>query len=318
MSLSIPLMVSAATTKIPSTAKEWKGHYYQLYHNCMKFADANTFCKSLGGHLATISSAAENRMITNYLDSEHPGCSAMIGLYDANGSNGTWDTWVTGEKVKYQNWGAGQPDWTGQTICVINTRANSTYRWEVGEWDNGWDGDYWFLCEWDSGKTSIKNATVKLSSTSYTYNGKTREPKVTVQLNKKTLTEGTDYTVTYIANKFPGYGYAKIVGKGKYTGSLNKYFKIKPKQITGVSVKRTGTKQITVKWNKMNYITGYQIQYTKSFGKTYTVKAGSNLTSKVLKKLSKSTYSVRVRAYATNNGKTAYGNWSSIKTINVK
>lgn len=148
--------VSAAEMKIPDNAKQWGGHSYRLYKKARTFEDAEAYCERLGGHLAVISSAAENKMLTNYLIKK--SCSgAMIGLYDENGSDGTWDTWVTGEKVKYKNWGRNQPDWTGQKIAVLCSEANSYYGWEAGEWDNGWDGDYCFICEWDGNGAALKS-----------------------------------------------------------------------------------------------------------------------------------------------------------------
>ena len=128
----------------------WNNHVYKVSSHTASFADAKKQCESAGGHLATIMSPEENAAITEYLCEYYEGGSYMIGLYDEEGSNGKWDTWVTGEPVIYQNWGSGQPDWEGQTICAINSTANSYYRWEVGEWDNGWDGDYAYLCEWDN------------------------------------------------------------------------------------------------------------------------------------------------------------------------
>ncbi|MCC8067184.1 MAG: fibronectin type III domain-containing protein [Clostridiales bacterium] len=74
-----------------------------------------------------------------------------------------------------------------------------------------------------------------------------------------------------------------------------------------------------MKWKKMSNISGYQIQYSKAFGSKKTVKVSSKLVSKILSNLtSGSTYAVRVRAYATTNGKTAYGNWSTAKEVKVK
>lgn len=44
--------------------------------------------------------------------------------------------------------------------------------------------------------------TVSLKKSSYTYNGKVQKPSVIVKdANKKTLKNGTDYTVAYSKNK---------------------------------------------------------------------------------------------------------------------
>ena len=54
-------------------------------------------------------------------------------------------------------------------------------------------------------KKSIQKATVKLSKKKYTYNGKTRKPKVTVTWKGKTLKKGKAYTVTYQKWKAAGW-----------------------------------------------------------------------------------------------------------------
>ena len=128
---------------------ERQGHVYRVITHTASFEQAEEECEAMGGHLATIMSAEENKAITQYLWTFYWGGSYMIGLYDAAGPDGQWDTWVTGDPVTYSNWGSGQPDWEGQTICAINTEANTSYGWDVGEWDNGWDGDYHYICEWD-------------------------------------------------------------------------------------------------------------------------------------------------------------------------
>ncbi len=75
-------------------------------------------------------------------------------------------------------------------------------------------------------KTSINKATVKLSSTSYSYNGKAKTPSVIVSLKSKTLKKNKDYTVTYSSNIKAGTAKVIIKGKGNYTGSVTKKFTI--------------------------------------------------------------------------------------------
>ena len=77
------------------------------------------------------------------------------------------------------------------------------------------------------GKTDITGATVTLSSTKYTYNGKARKPAVTVILGEKTLKSGTDYTVSYLNNVDAGKATARITGKGEYKGKIDAAFTIR-------------------------------------------------------------------------------------------
>ena len=73
---------------------------------------------------------------------------------------------------------------------------------------------------------SIQKATVSgLKSVAYT--GKAITPAVTVKLDGKTLKKGTDYTVKYANNIKVGTATVTITGKGDYSGTLKKSFKIK-------------------------------------------------------------------------------------------
>ena len=61
----------------------------------------------------------------------------------------------------------------------------------------------------------------------YTYDGKTKKPSVTIKNNAgKTLKEGTDYIVAYKNNTEVGIATVTITGKGNYTGTATKTFKI--------------------------------------------------------------------------------------------
>ena len=173
-----------------------------------------------------------------------------------------------------------------------------------------------------------KVSNVKLSSTSYTYNGKTKTPSVTVKDSKgRKLKKGTDYTVKYSSGRKNVGRYAvKVTFKGNYTGSKTVYYYIVPKStsISRVSALRKGFK---LSWKKRKtQTTGYQIQYSTSrkFKKAKAVNVSKNkTTSKYIKKLSsKKKYYVRVRTYkkVKINGKTkkVYSSWSKTKTVKTR
>ena len=71
--------------------------------------------------------------------------------------------------------------------------------------------------------TDISSATVTLSPESFTYNGQSQRPTVTVTLGDKTLTEGTHYTVTYSGEGINVSSYSvTVAGDGKYyTGTAS-------------------------------------------------------------------------------------------------
>jgi uncharacterized Zn ribbon protein len=75
--------------------------------------------------------------------------------------------------------------------------------------------------------TSIKKATVSLSTTKLTYTGENQSPKVTVTYAGEKLKEGTDYTVSVEKTKAVGTGYkVTITGMGLFEGSVNKTYQI--------------------------------------------------------------------------------------------
>lgn len=89
---------------------------------------------------------------------------------------------------------------------------------------------------------------VKLSKTSYTYDGKAKKPtvKVTAKVNgkTKTLKNKTNYTVSYKNNKAAGTATVVVTGKDNYTGSTTRTFTIKKAAVkssnTAMSKKANG------------------------------------------------------------------------------
>ena len=69
------------------------------------------------------------------------------------------------------------------------------------------------------------------------YTGSAIEPTVTVNVGKKTLTAGTDYTVIYKDNTNVGTAKVIVTGKGNYTGSVEAKFNITAKALTASMVR---------------------------------------------------------------------------------
>ncbi len=170
-----------------------------------------------------------------------------------------------------------------------------------------------------------KVKTVKLSKTTFTYNGKTQTPSVTVKDSKgNTLKKDVDYTVTYPKKrKSIGKYTVTVTLKGKYSGTKKLTFEIVPAKAT-LSKLTAGSKQLTASWKTVSGVTGYEVQYstskkfTKKTTKTVTIKKAKTkkTTIKKLKKGKK--YFVKVRAYKTVSGKKLYGAWSKSKSIKVR
>ena len=169
-------------------------------------------------------------------------------------------------------------------------------------------------------KNNFKKATVSgISNKSYT--GKNITQSITVKYNGKTLKNGTDYTVSYSSNKKIGTATVKIAGKGSYTGTITKTFKINPakQEIQKLTAK---SKAFFVDWAQKGSATGYEIQYATNskFTSAKKVTITNNKTdTKTISKLSgKKKYYVRVRSYTTVKGTKYYGAWSASKSVTTK
>jgi subtilisin family serine protease len=84
---------------------------------------------------------------------------------------------------------------------------------------------------------AISSGTVS-SVSSQTYTGSALTPALTVTVDGKTLTEGTDYTLTYSDNIDVGTATITVAGKGDYadTGTLTTTFTITAASISGASI----------------------------------------------------------------------------------
>lgn len=99
---------------------------------------------------------------------------------------------------------------------------------------------------------SVATADVKLSTSSFVYDGKAKKPGVTVKIGDRVLKDGVDYTISYQNNVNIGNS-AKVVvtGKGIFKGSASKTFVIKMAAPAKTSVSAgNGAAGITVKWKK--------------------------------------------------------------------
>ena len=170
---------------------------------------------------------------------------------------------------------------------------------------------------------SVSKCDISLSATTYTYNGSTKKPSVTVKNANGTKLTTSSYTVTYASGrKNVGTYKVTIKMKGNYSGTKTLTFKIIPPKTTIKSL-TAGKKSLKVAITKKStQVTGYQIQYsTKKSFSSYSTKTVSSYktTTVTLSSLSaKKTYYVRVRTYKTVNGKKYYSGWSTIKYKKTK
>ena len=85
---------------------------------------------------------------------------------------------------------------------------------------------YWYVASPVSapGPISLQNATVTVEDAVYA--GQAVTPQVTVTLDGTTLTEGTDYTVSYVGNDTVGTALAVVTGTGSYSGTATASFEV--------------------------------------------------------------------------------------------
>ncbi len=82
---------------------------------------------------------------------------------------------------------------------------------------------------------NASNLTIN-SIAAVTYNGSAQTPTVTVKDGTTTLTNGTDYTVSYSNNTNAGTATMTVTGKGNYTGTKTATFTINPKNASYLTI----------------------------------------------------------------------------------
>lgn len=149
---------SAVAADKPWGSVEFNKHYYRFYNTPMTYSEAKAFCESEGGHIVTITSAAENEFVTSIIDCE----AAWLGGNDV-AMEGRF-VWDTNEFFSYSNWADGEPNNAGPYSSQNHMRM---YR--NGTWDDiEEDATAPFVCEWDSYKD---NTQINIPSDATTFNG---------------------------------------------------------------------------------------------------------------------------------------------------
>ena len=166
-------------------------------------------------------------------------------------------------------------------------------------------------------KRAMAGGTVSVAS-SVSFTGSNITPSVTVKAAGRTLTNGTDYTVSYSNNKNVGTSNVYVYGKGNYSGSLSAKFDIVPAK-QQIQKLETRYKGFYIDWAQKGSATGYDVEYSVNsnmsgaVSKHLTANKPDTLTVSGL--TGNKTYYVRVRSYTNRNGKVYYGAWSDVKGI---
>lgn len=130
--------------------------------------------------------------------------------------------------------------------------------------------------------------------TTRTYTGKAQTQSITVKYRNKTLKNGKDYTVSYQNNINAGTAYVIIKGKGSYSGTVKRSFKINPALIY---------KQCTFYKIASQYYTGSQIKpVPKIKNGTTTLKNGTDFTLTYQNNVNKGTAKVYIKGKGNYTG----------------
>ncbi len=227
-------------------------------------------------------------------------------------------------KVDYYNF-EKQSGWTAKKD---SSAADYTVRYKLnhihsyGDWNvtkkatftaDGSKEKYCKSCKQKKTAKIYKVSSVKLSATSYAYNGKSRKPDVTVKNSKGEKLSSKRYSISYPSGR-TNIGTYKITVKLKgasHSGTKTFSFKIVPSQVK--NLKATPKKDaVALSWSKVSGSVKYKVySYNPTTKKQeYLLTASSN--SCTVKNLSsRSTYYFIVKAYKKVGDKNYYGKDSS-------
>ena len=289
----IAYAVSGYTVKVTGNALE--GYKAEYTHNVQKM---NVTVQNAWNDLDNVVDSRPAQLVVEiYANGKTTG--KRVTLTEANNWKATvsgLDRNASGKRIQYAVKAVGTP--AGYNISV-STDAN---------------GNIKLISNFT---TYTKKLRLKLSKTSYVYNGKNAKPKVTVYNGRKKVSSKY-YKVTYKNNKKVGYATVIVKGKGKFAKYAGKAaFTIKLKTLKKPSVKKGAKGTLNVSWKRDRQATKYVVQYSQSNkfkGKsTKTVTITNNKIGKtVLKGLTgKKNYYVRVRSCKAVNGRKIWSSWSS-------
>ena len=126
-------------------ASKYEGRVYMIFNVSLSWFDGYSYCDNLGGHLVTITSAAEQSFIEEYMEARSFSALSWIGAY----TDGKQWHWVTGEDFEYDNWNSGEPNGSNgsngkEYVAHINFER-------FGGWNdyNSINYKHAVICEWE-------------------------------------------------------------------------------------------------------------------------------------------------------------------------
>ncbi|XP_028446710.1 galactose-specific lectin nattectin-like [Perca flavescens] len=122
--------------------RQFGSRCFAFYIQAKTWIDAETFCQTAGGNLASIHSAEEHKFLKDLIYQETGiDTNTWIGGFDSV-QEGTW-MWTDGSKFNYKIFNAGQPDnadaFTGENCLEMNFNGNN---WN----DRTCSTQFYFVC----------------------------------------------------------------------------------------------------------------------------------------------------------------------------
>ena len=107
---------------------EFNGKRYAYFSESTDWKTAKEKCEALGGHLAFVNSAEEQKFFTDIVKTNY----TALGGWDEP-REGIW-TWTDGSEMVYTNWNSGEPN-NGNG----GEHQNHLFMLQNGKWDDGFD-----------------------------------------------------------------------------------------------------------------------------------------------------------------------------------
>jgi hypothetical protein len=142
------------STPPPAEVLAFGGHRYQFSPEKLTWEEAKAKAIAAGGHLATITSAEENRWVLDTFVSRLQGnLSVWLGGTKDNPTQ-TW-AWITGEPFTFTAWGTGEPGGNLNEMALCFSRQSQGWGDIRSNGIGAADRRGGYLIEWDDAGSSM-------------------------------------------------------------------------------------------------------------------------------------------------------------------
>lgn len=238
--LTLNVKSEIAVSKVLNTANN---NYYAVIDKTMTWKEAKAYCESLGGHLATITSASEQAFVYSLTGNRN----CWLGATDET-AEGQWK-WVTGEAFSYTNWASGQPDNNGNSEHYLHIFLGNAGKWN--DLPNAYTAWLPILCcEWEASSAAQGNKMM-VDFSSYPEAPETR-------MNMTVEKYGCDNNPSYkksLRMLSPGLSYVKF--KFDLASKSTAYLNLIHLSSYAAGVLNNGYSPVNIRVNGVNYKTAY-------------------------------------------------------------